>query len=852
MSKFLYQLGKSAYSKPWLFIGGWVVILAVVIALLTTNGVSVSTDMKLEGTESQKVLDQLAEVQPEASGGQGSVVFVAPDGESLNTPERLSAIKEAVDDVYGLDQVLNAPELAAKAAQAQAEAMAKMQAEAAQGAAGGTEGSSAGAGAEQDAAASGAAAQGGEADAQQGAGMAQEGAAGGASNGSSAGAGGANAGSSQGADAASQQAAAQQQAAAAAAADLPYTPLVVDGAPVIGVTIAKDGQAALFQFQFTVQQSAISDEVKESVVNTVESVADKTGIQALPSESLLPLDIPIGSNEIYGLVVAAIVLVVTLGSVVAAGLPLVVALFGVGIGVGGAYALSSYLTMSSITPVLALMVGLAVGIDYALFIINRQRRLIFDQGLSAKEAASRSIGTAGSAVFFAGLTVIIALCGLLVIGITFLSTMALVASVTVLLNVLIALTLLPALLGLIGERICSRKAREKHAASQASRTQKQSRARWIHGVIRFRWPIIVLIVAVLGIAAIPAAKMDLAIPSAASADLDTAKRQSYDAIADNFGEGFNGTLLVVAESETGQNMTPNLLGQLTAQIQQQDNVSVVSPLGISENGKLAMFSVIPKTGPNAEETRDLVTTLRDADYAPQEKVKLGVTGMTAVNIDMSAKLGQVFPIYVGIIVVLSLIILLLVFRSIVVPIKATIGFLLSILATFGITTAVFQWGWAHELFAFDTAGPILSFMPIMVTGILYGLAMDYQVFLVSSMRESYVHGHRGTESVIHGYGQASRVVVAAAIIMVAVFAGFIFTHDIMIKQIGFALAIGILIDAFVIRMTLVPAIMSLFGDKAWALPKWLDRILPNLDVEGDKLLEELKAQEAAEAAVKRR
>lgn len=830
MSKFLYRLGKSAYSKPWLFIGGWVVVLALVIALLATNGVSVSTDMKLEGTESQKVLDQLAEVQPEASGGQGSVVFVAPEGESLNTPERLAAIREAVDDVYGLDQVLNAPELAAKAAKAQAEAIAKMQAEAAQGAAGGD---SAAAGAGAEGAQQGAA--GGEVDAQQGAGMAQEGASGGDA--------------AAGADAAAQQAAAaQQQAAAAAAADLPYTPLVVDGAPVIGVTISKDGQAALFQFQFTVQQSAVSDEIKESVVNTVESVADKTGIKALPSESLLPLDIPIGSNEIYGLVVAAIVLVVTLGSVVAAGLPLVVALFGVGIGVGGAYALSSYLTMSSITPVLALMVGLAVGIDYALFIINRQRRLIFDQGLSAKEAASRSIGTAGSAVFFAGLTVIIALCGLLVIGITFLSTMALVASVTVLLNVLIALTLLPALLGLIGERICSRKAREKNAASQASRAQKQARARWIHGVIKFRWPVILLIVVVLGIAAIPAAKMDLAIPSAASADLDTAKRQSYDAIADNFGEGFNGTLLIVAESETGQDMTPVLLGELTAQMQQQDNVSVVSPLGISENGKLAMFSVIPKTGPNAEQTRDLVKTLRDADYAPDSGVKLGVTGMTAVNIDMSAKLGQVFPIYVGIIVVLSLIILLLVFRSIVVPIKATVGFLLSILATFGITTAVFQWGWAHDLFAFDTAGPILSFMPIMVTGILYGLAMDYQVFLVSSMRESYVHGHRGDDSVIHGYGLASRVVLAAAIIMVAVFAGFIFTHDIMIKQIGFALAIGILIDALVIRMTLVPAVMSLFGDKAWALPKWLDRILPNLDVEGDKLLEELKAREAAETS----
>lgn len=799
MSKFLYKIGKSAYSKPWLFIGGWVVVLAIVIAMLGINGVSVSSEMKIEGTESQKVLDQLAEAQPEASGGQGSVVFVAPEGESLNTPERLAAIAEAADEVYGLDQILNAPELAAQA-------MAQAQAQAAQS----TEGAPAGAGDAASAAGQtpGAAA-GDNADAQQGAGAAQAG------------------------------------------AELPpYTPLVVDGKPVIGVTIANNGSAALFQFQFTVQQSAVSDEVKASVVDTVEAVASETGVTALPSESLLALDIPIGTNEIYGLVVAAIVLIMTLGSVIAAGLPLVVALFGVGIGVGGAYAFSNFFTMGSITPILALMVGLAVGIDYALFIINRQRRLILDQGLSAKEAASRSIGTAGSAVFFAGLTVIIALCGLLVIGIGFLSAMAMVASVTVLINVLIALTLLPALLGLIGERICSRKTREKNAAMRASRAQKQEKARWIHGVIKFRWPVIVLSIIILGAAAIPAAQMNLAIPSSASADLDTAKRQSYDAISNSFGEGFNGTLLIVAESANGEDVTPQTLGALTQGIGQVDNVSVVSPLGISENGKLALLSVIPKTGPNDAETRDLVTLLRDDDaaLATDNGITLGVTGVTAVNIDMSAKLAEVFPIYVGIIVVLSLIILLLVFRSIVVPIKATVGFLLSILATFGITTAVFQWGWAHDLFAFDTPGPILSFMPILVTGILYGLAMDYQVFLVSSMRESYVHGRRGNDSVIHGYGQASRVVVAAAIIMVAVFAGFIFTHDIMIKQIGFALAVGILIDAFVIRMTLVPAVMSLFGDKAWALPKWLDRILPNLDVEGDKLLEELKAQEAAEAA----
>ncbi|WP_235427104.1 MMPL family transporter [Cohnella kolymensis] len=287
-----------------------------------------------------------------------------------------------------------------------------------------------------------------------------------------------------------------------------------------------------------------------------------------------------------------------------------------------------------------------------------------------------------------------------------------------------------------------------------------------------------------------------------------------------------------------------MLNNLVQDIQKVKDVSVVSPLGVNKDGNIAILSVIPDTGPTDAETKNLVKDLRSSDstIAQTHDVTLGVTGFTAINIDMSAKLAQVFPIYIGIIVILSLIILLLVFRSILVPIKATVGFLLSVLATFGLTTAVFQWGWLSDLFGFDTGGPVMSFMPIMVTGILYGLAMDYQVFLVSSMRESYVHGYQGNKSVIHGYDQASRVVVAAAIIMVSVFAGFIFTHDIMIKQIGFALAIGILIDAFVVRMALVPAVMAIFGDKAWWLPKWLDRMLPNLDVEGDKLIAQLNAK----------
>lgn len=785
MSTFLYRLGKSAYSKPWVFLAAWIIILGVVGALLGINGIQSSSEMKIEGTESQKVLDMLADELPAAAGGQASVAFTAPDGERLDTPERVALLQKAINEVYSMDYIINPAKLAAEAAAAAGQA----------------------AGADPSAAA-------GQTDA---AGQAA---------------------------AADPSAAAGQTAAAGQAAAAPFGPLMADGVPVPGVMLSADGSIALFQFQFTVQQTSLPSEVPDNVIKAVTEVERAgSGITAIPSDSLKSTP-SIGSTEAVGVVVAAVVLFITLGSVVAAGLPLITALLGVAISVGGAFALSSVIQMNDITPILAVMIGLAVGIDYSLFIVNRQRRLILDENLSAREAASRAVGTAGSAVFFAGLTVIIALCGMLVIGIGFLSTMALVAAVTVLITVLLSLTLLPALLGLVGERICSAKARTKKSASGNKGNHGFSH-RWANFTVKYRWMIIVLVVLVLGTAAIPVTKMELGIPSGASANLDTPARQSYDIISKGFGEGFNGPLLLVAQpNNPSDKISMQTLGKLVQELQMHDNVTLVSPMGVNATGDIAIISLIPKTGPTDTETRDLVQELRDPAYslASDNNITLGVTGFTAINIDMSSKLSDAFPVYIGIIVILSLIILLLVFRSVIVPVKATVGFILSILATFGVTTAVYQWGWLHSLFGFDTGGPLLSFMPILVTGILYGLAMDYQVFLVSSMREAYVHGRHGNESVVHGYDLASRVVLAAGIIMVSVFAGFIFAPDAMIKQIGFALAFGILIDAFIIRMTLVPAVMAVFGDKAWWLPKGLDRLLPNLDVEGDKLIAKLHAE----------
>lgn len=620
-------------------------------------------------------------------------------------------------------------------------------------------------------------------------------------------------------------------------------PLLVDGKPVPGVVVSADGSVAMLQLQFTEQVSDLPEDSVEQVVDLAEAGATGAGIEVLPSESLKPMHAPIGGNEAIGLGVAALVLLLTLGSLRAAGMPLLTAITGVAIGLGGAFALSESIELTSATPVLALMVGLAVGMDYALFIVNRQRRLIITQGLTAEEAASRALGTAGSAVLFAGLTVVIALVGLTVIGISFLTVMALVAAATVVLAVLIALTLLPALLGLVGEGIAGAKARAKGARLTVEEHRHLAH-RWSGAVVRHPWKVVLTVVAVLGVAAIPMGEMSLGMPNGSTANVDTAERRSYDAITRGFGEGYNAPLIVVARPGQGGAIDPQAIGAITQGLKATPDVAAVSLMGADPDGSIAIFSVIPRQGPDAVSTAGLVDDLRapDSAVAQSQDVSLGVTGLTAVNIDISEKLGDVLPLYIGIIVVLSLLILLFVFRSVVIPLKATLGFLLSIVATFGLATAVFQWGWLKDLFGFDTPGPILSFLPIMVTGILYGLAMDYEVFLVSSMREAHVHGHRGKEAIVHGFDQASRVVLAAAVIMVSVFSGFIFSQDPTIKQFGFALAAGILIDAFLVRMTLVPALMALLGDRAWWLPRWLDRLLPNLDVEGDRLRQHLSAE----------
>jgi len=421
--------------------------------------------------------------------------------------------------------------------------------------------------------------------------------------------------------------------------------------------------------------------------------------------------------------------------------------------------------------------------------------------------------------------------------------MALAAAATVVVAVLAALTILPALLGLVGERICSAKSR----AAETTESGKPKFANaWVGAVLRHRVPVAIAGVALTAVMALPALSMQLGLPAGSSYNEGTPQRESYELVSTHYGAGYNGPLVVVAEPADGRaTLADPEIVDVYSDLRRLPGAESVSLQKVSDSGDAAIFSVVPTAGPTDQATATLVRDIRDhsGPLADARDVDLGVTGITAMGIDTSDRIAAAVPMYIGVVVGLSLLVLLVVFRSIAVPVKATAGFLLSILATFGATTVLFQWGWLQQLLGLSATGPVLSLLPIIVTGVLYGLAMDYEVFLVSSMKEAHVHGLRGDAAVTHGFTQAARVVTAAAVIMMAVFSGFVFNADPMIKQIGFALAFGVFVDAFIVRMTMVPAVMSMLGDRAWWLPKRLQRALPDLDIEGEKLNRALRSEQ---------
>nr|WP_306271316.1 MMPL family transporter [Ornithinimicrobium sp. HY1793] len=600
--------------------------------------------------------------------------------------------------------------------------------------------------------------------------------------------------------------------------------------------VSDDGTVALSQLQFEFGGASL-DPAVTAELQELGGQLEGTGVDIEYSQAIVQdISSVVGATEAIGIAVAAVVLLVMLGGLLAAGLPLLMAMVGVGVGVGGAMALTQFVDMNSATPALALMLGLAVGIDYSLFLINRHRTQLL-QGMELKASIALATGTSGNAVVFAGLTVFIALAALVVTGIPFLGVMGLVAAGTVLVAVLLAITLTPALLSLMGTRILGR----RRGAGKRTQVAPSDDRGWAAWVQKRPWLAVLGVLVVVGALAFPALDIRLGLPDGSSEPEDSTAYAAYDLTREHFGAGSNGPIIAVATMDEPVEDTEQAL--MTAQVDLGEDLSHVPgaenvvPIGISDDRSTLVFQIVPEGGPADEVTVDLVHNLDSSagQIGEANGAELGFTGQTVANIDISEQLGDALPLYLLVVVGLSLVLLLLVFRSLLVPLLATGGFLLSVAAAFGAVVAVYQWGFGSAFFGVHEPGPILSFLPILLIGVLFGLAMDYQVFLVSAMREAHVHGESAARAVVSGFNHSARVVTAAAIIMISVFGGFVFAHLAMVRPIGLGLAIGVLIDAFLVRMTLTPAVLSLMGEKAWYLPRWLDRILPEMDVEGAKL-----------------
>jgi putative drug exporter of the RND superfamily len=720
MATFLHRLGRGSMRLRGLVVALWILVLALAgVGAATLSGKTVST-FEIPGQESTTALTLISEEFGDAaSGATAQVVFEAPAGQEITSPENAAAVAEAVTELGGLPGV--------------------------------------------------------------------------------------------------------------ATASNPLDPA--------NPTVSPDLGAAYSTVTYSVPGPEVTQEQRDALFAAVDEARASGLTVEMTGDATVGISQIGGPAEILGVVVALVVLAITYGSLVAAGMNLLTAIVGVGIGALGITTLTGFTDLQSTTPILAVMLGLAVGIDYALFIVTRFRHELL-QGKSVEDAIPRAVGTAGSAVLTAGTTVVIALAGLSVAGIPFLTEMGLAAAATVVVAVLVALTLVPAALGFIGKRALPKRARKaldheggKHAAAPHAPTgteQKGFFAAWGRGVTTRRWVSLLLAVAALAVVAIPVFSMRTTLSTNWPEGSTQEKAQVL--LSDHFGAGVSGPLLVLVQGEDSLARGTELSGELAA----LDGVALATPAVPDADQDAALITVIPTTAPDDEATTDLVHRMRDLIAADGSPTPAYVTGQTAVSVDVSETLNESLPVYLLLVVGLAFVLLVLVFRSVLVPVVGVLGFLLTIGASLGATVAVFQWGWLSDAVHAESTGPLLSMAPIIVVGILFGLAMDYQVFLVSRMHEAHAHGADPTQAVRTGFRQAAPVVIAAAAIMFAVFAGFVPEGDSTIQPIAFALAIGILADAIVVRMIAVPAALSLLGRAAWWLPRWL-RWLPTLDVEGAAL-----------------
>ncbi|NNC12442.1 MMPL family transporter [Planctomonas sp. JC2975] len=804
MSSFLYAVGRWAFRRRSWVLTIWLALVALAIAGAALLGTGTQNTYAIPGTESQQALDALARTFPQMSGASAQLVAVAPAGASVRDPAFQSAVEESVTRLSRIPQVSSATS--------------------------------------------------------------------------------------------------------------PYSSTST-------ANISSDESAVIVPVQLSVAQSAVSDATDAALqteAHHLESQLPKGSQTAMGGQLFAQTSTGISITELLGIAVAFVVLAFTFVSLLAAAMPLITALLGVAVSLSVILAMTSVTTITSTTPLLALMLGLAVGIDYGLFIASRHRDQV-RSGIDPEESAARAIATAGSAVVFAAVTVIIALLGLSVAGIPFLTTMGVASAGAVALAVLISMTLMPALLGFLGWRIVPKALRpgaagrtphgRRHvnegtghsaqasgasaheAASEGSAavtpdagsdagtitdattrdpspsasgpadgqdddvekdgsgaTPDRVAARpsrlflgWVRGATR--WPIVtvVVIVAALGLLAVPASHLRLALPDAGSLPAGEPGRVTYDLIDKHFGPGYNGPLIMTGSVIQSKDPV-GLMNDLGASIAKVPGVVAVPLSTPNQSGDTGIVQVIPSGAPDSQATEDLVGRLRGMhdEFQKQYGVDLSVTGYTAAGIDVSERLAQALLPFGILVVGLSLVLLAMVFRSIVVPVTAALGYLLSIGAAFGITSLVFMDGWLSGPLGVASLGSVISFMPIILMGVLFGLAMDYEVFLVSRMREDYVHHGDAHGAVEAGFLGSAKVVTAAAVIMFAVFAAFVPEGDASIQPIALGLAVGVAIDAFIVRMTLIPAVLRLFGRFAWWMPAGLDRMLPHFDAEGEGIAHELE------------
>jgi RND superfamily putative drug exporter len=590
-------------------------------------------------------------------------------------------------------------------------------------------------------------------------------------------------------------------------------------AAVTPPTLSPDGRTGFVTVAF--HDETLQKDDAEDVLDAAED-GRAAGIDVEVGGTIATVANEVGGQEGIGLAVAVIVLLVAFGSDIAMGIPIGSALFGIFIGLSGISILAGGIDVPTVSPMLATMIGLGVGIDYALFVVTRHRQFLHD-GWSVPDAAGRANATAGQAVIFAGATVVIAISGLFLSGIPSIGIMGMASGIVVAVSMIAAVTLLPAFLGIAGHWI-DRLRIGRHRAVELQAHETVS-GRWAHRVGTRPAPYaIVALIALVGLAA-PVLAMRIGFADDSNAPSDRTEHKAYELLSDAFGPGFTGPLTVVTSATNAP--------AVAARLADEPGVAGDSPVQVSPNGNAAVVFAYPTTTPQAPETEQLVHHLRNdvldevGDGSPAY-----VGGFTAAGIDISQRLSSRMPLFIGAVVALSFVLLTVLFRSVLVPLKAAVMNLLSIGASYGVLVAVFQWGWAKDAIGLHDTVPISPFVPMIMFAILFGLSMDYEVFLLSRVREEYLRTGDSHRSVVDGLAGTARVITSAALIMISVFGAFVFAPDVLLKMFGLGLATAVLIDATVVRMVLVPATMALLGDANWWLPRWLDRLLPHVDVEG--------------------